>query len=88
MSKIENLKIFNYLISVWHFLLLNDFIATSICSHLTLSYNYDEKQAKSTIALSAMYKIKYIHKIIKSVALKCTLDISCHHSFENKENNR
>ena len=49
--------------------------------------NYDEKQEKSIIALSAMYKIKYIHKIIKSKSLKCTFDISCYQLIENKENN-
>ena len=92
LSKSENFKMFNYLIFIWNFSLANEFFATSIYIYLLLSdfdhLNCDEKQAKIIIVLSAMYKIKYIHKIIKSKSQKCTLDISCYHSIENKEHNR
>ena len=44
---------------------------TSICYYLTLIIvAIDDEQAKDIIALSAMYKITYIHKIIKSTVLK------------------
>ena len=82
------------MISIWNFSLVNKFFPTSIVilSIAILSdfdhLNYDEKQAESITVLSTIYKIKYIHKIIKFTALKCTLDISYYHSIENKENNR
>ena len=63
------------------FSLVNELFASDF-DHLTMM----KTKQKSIIVLSAMYKIKYIHKIIKSGALKCTLDMH-YHSFENTENN-
>ena len=63
------------MISVWHFFWF--FCYINLLSSQFDHRIYDEKQVKSIIALSAIYKFKYIHKIIQLVALKCTLDISC-----------